>query len=40
MPVDKGGVVDIGHCFEWAFLLSDWYLLTDEESSCKTASVS
>ena len=29
-PVERGGVVDLGHQFEWAFLLSDWHRITQD----------
>ncbi|BDI31208.1 hypothetical protein CCAX7_32590 [Capsulimonas corticalis] len=30
LPIQQGGVLNIGHQFEWALLLSDWYALTGE----------
>jgi len=27
-PAEQGGVVDLGHAFEWAFLLSEWAALS------------
>lgn len=30
LPSDQGGVVNLGHAFEWAYLLSDWYALAPD----------
>jgi mannobiose 2-epimerase len=30
LPVAEGGVLDIGHQFEWALLLSDWHAATGD----------
>lgn len=30
LSVERGGVIDLGHQFEWAFLLSEWHGLTAE----------
>lgn len=29
-PTERGGVVDLGHAFEWAFLLSEWEAVTHD----------
>ncbi|MBV9850747.1 MAG: AGE family epimerase/isomerase [Armatimonadetes bacterium] len=30
LPVGQGGVVNLGHVFEWAWLLSEWHTITRE----------
>ena len=30
LPVEQGGVVNLGHAFEWAWLLAEWHTMTGE----------
>jgi mannose/cellobiose epimerase-like protein (N-acyl-D-glucosamine 2-epimerase family) len=30
LSIESGGVIDLGHAFEWAFLLSEWHELTGD----------
>ena len=38
LPVAEGGVVDLGHACEWAWLLSEWHRLTRESSALDTGT--
>ncbi len=33
LPAEHGGVVELGHAFEWAFLLSEWSAITGDSEA-------
>jgi mannose-6-phosphate isomerase len=35
LPVERGGVVNLGHAFEWAWLLSEWHGLTSDDEALR-----
>lgn len=37
-PPERGGMLELGHACEWAFLLSDWYAVTDDPALLETGS--
>jgi len=38
-PTERGGVVDLGHAFEWAFLLSEWAALAGDPDALRQGTL-
>ncbi|MDQ2688339.1 MAG: AGE family epimerase/isomerase [Armatimonadota bacterium] len=39
LPVERGGVVNLGHAFEWAWLLSEWHKLTGDVEALRVGGL-